>query len=336
MVEIVGSNIVKTSGEEISLEKFEWITNTPESVQKISEDYSVKELKSFKNFAVAKEKYDIAQIVKLALDKKTGEEVDKEDLEKRREIEENRKEYEKNKDKEILDLKTKLSNSEGENEELLGKISSLEKELEQNKKENSDNLEKLKEAKKSWDEEKIKQLKALIKKLALEKKGLKDKFTWELPKYDSKEINKLKTKRIGFKLVSSHNINGQTVLTWPQLLLRRNIRSRNRINKTIKKLNKIWNDSTRWIKYVLSKSSLRTLWRFWTWYKQLFNPFSIRDTEKFDKVFDEQKTKFINDLESAMDKNRMSDDDKKTLQLIKNRIDYYQKAYKRKFITVWI
>jgi len=35
-----------------------------------------------------------------------------------------------------------------------------------------------------------------------------------------------------------------------------------------------------------------------------------------------------------MEKKSMSEVDKKTLQAIKDRIDYYQKAYKRKMITV--
>jgi hypothetical protein len=30
----------------------------------------------------------------------------------------------------------------------------------------------------------------------------------------------------------------------------------------------------------------------------------------------------------------MSDDDKKTIKAIKDRLDYYQKAYKRQFLTV--
>ena len=64
------------------------------------------------------------------------------------------------------------------------------------------------------------------------------------------------------------------------------------------------------------------------------NFFAIRDTDTFDKVFNEHKKQFIDDLESKMSANSMSDADKKTITAIKARIDYYQKAYKRQFITV--
>jgi hypothetical protein len=64
------------------------------------------------------------------------------------------------------------------------------------------------------------------------------------------------------------------------------------------------------------------------------NFFTIRDTNKFDEVFNAHKKQFIDDLESKMSANSMSDTDKKTLTAIKARLDYYQKAYKRQFITV--
>lgn len=234
----------------------------------------------------------------------------------------------------IDDLKKQLEDSEQQKktlEELLKQFAESEK---NNRQENSTNLENIKNAKNSWNEEELKRLRWVIKNLALDKKALKDKFAGELPKYDSKEIATLKTRWIWFKLAWKMNIDGQTVLTWPQLLLRRNIRSRNRINKTVNKLNEIWKDPKKWVNYIMTKASLSQLWRTWTRFKNMKNFFTIRDTNKFDEVFNAHKKQFIDDLESKMSANSMSDTDKKTLTAIKARLDYYQKAYKRQFITV--
>lgn len=61
--------------------------------------------------------------------------------------------------------------------------------------------------------------------------------------------------------------------------------------------------------------------------------FKIRDVQTFDEMYDKQKKYFIDDLESKMDANSMSEQDKKVIAAIKNRLDYYQKAYKRQFIV---
>lgn len=234
----------------------------------------------------------------------------------------------------IADLKSQLNDSELQKKTLEDLVKQFKESEEINRWENSKLLEDIKAAKESWDTEKVKKLQDVIKNIALQNKALKDKFSGELPKYDSKDIATLKTSWIWFKLAWKMKVDGQTVLTWPQLLFRNNIRSRNRINKTVNKLNEIWNDTKKWVEYIMTKASLSQWWRLWTLFKNMKNFFTIRDTNKFDEVFNAHKKQFIDDLESKMSANSMSDTDKNTLTAIKARLDFYQKAYKRQFITV--
>lgn len=53
----------------------------------------------------------------------------------------------------------------------------------------------------------------------------------------------------------------------------------------------------------------------------------------FDEMYNQQKKYFIDDLEAKMAANSMSENDKKVIAAIKNRLDYYQAAYKRQFIV---
>ncbi|HRX63857.1 MAG TPA: hypothetical protein P5060_02000 [Candidatus Absconditabacterales bacterium] len=265
---------------------------------------------------------------KLAEDQLKQEESNAEEQKKMQEESEITKEVELD---HVEELKKKLEAKEEDNQTLEKWIQDLEKKLDDKNKENSSKLEELKEAQKSGDKQELKRLRGVIKKLALEKKALKDTYAGELPKYDASKIKKLKTRWIGFKLFSKRQIDGQTVISGPQLMFRNNIRSRRRLNKTVKMFNKIGNDPKKAIRYILSKSITGQIGMG---VKKLNNRFTIRDTDKFDEVFNKQKKKFIENLESKMEKKSMSEVDKKTLQAIKDRIDYYQKAYKRKMITV--
>lgn len=311
---------------------------------------SDEDLNSLLEESIKEEQYEISVIIRNIKKKKENINLnneEKEDEEEslgedetdsaeefQKEIEKEREEDAKEKEETIKDLKKQLADYESDKETYEDWISDLEKKEVTLTKENSKLLEDIKNAKDSWDKKTIQKLRWVIKKLALEKKALRDKYAGELPKYDSQEIAKLKTRWIGFKLAGKINIDGQTMLTWPQLLFRRNIRSRNIMNKTVKALNKIWNDPKKWVKYIMTKSSLVEWWKIRAGMKNLNQFFKVRDVNTFDKIFSEQKQKFINDLESKMDKNSMSDADKKTISAIKTRLDYYHKAYKRQFIVV--
>jgi len=339
--------------KELSLDIFE--EDTPENREKLSK-LSNEQLKSLQAKAISDENYEVAAIIRDVLKAKSWDEQEiidvseneLKDTETKEQFEQEREEYNEESEKKIEELKKQLAdfekrneNLEERNENLEERIKSLEEAIKifeenekRNREANSKLLEDIKNAKNSWNEQELKRLRWQIDKLNSENKKLKDEFAGELPKYDSAEIAKLKTKRIGFKLAWKTKLDGQTVLTWPQLLLRRNIRSRNRINKTVKNLNSIWNDPKKWVSYIMTKASLSEWWRIWSWYKNVKNFFTIRDTKTFDEVFNKHKKRFIDDLESKMDLNSMSDADKKTIAAIKARLDYYQKAYKRQFIVV--
>ncbi len=331
------STTTANENKELSLDIFEWVENTTENRKNFLE-ISSDELKSLQAKAISDQNYEVAAIIRDVLKEKDSHEQESKNAEFKEELNKAKEEDREQNEKQIANLKQQLMSWNIDEETLKKTLNELIRSFEENEKRNreanSKLLEDIKNAKNSWNEQELKRLRWIIKNLALEKKALKDKFAGELPKYDSAEIAKLKTKRVGFKLAWKMKLDGQTVLTWPQLLLRRNIRSRNRINKTVKNLNSIWNDPKKWVNYIMTKASLSEWWRIWSWYKNMKNFFTIRDTNTFDKIFNEHKKKFIDDLESKMDLNSMSDADKKTIAAIKARLDYYQKAYKRQFIVV--
>lgn len=344
-------NVVASAedNKKMSLEDIISLLNDEKDVEQELSNLSDEDLNSLLEESKTKEEYEISAKIRDILKEKKNIKLDEEkeneeeslvedetdSTEKtKEEIEKEREENAKEKEETIKDLKRQLADYESDKEFYEDLISELEKKEATLTKENSKLLEDIKKAKNSWDKETIEKLQWVIKKLALEKKALRDKYAGELPKYDSQEIAKLKTRWIGFKLAGKINIDGQTMLTWPQLLFRRNIRSRNIMNKTVKALNKIWNDPKKWVKYIMTKSSLVEWWKIRAGMKNLNQFFKVRDVNTFDKIFSEQKQKFINDLESKMDKNSMSDADKKTISAIKTRLDYYHKAYKRQFIVV--
>ena len=331
------STTTANENKELSLDIFEWVENTTENRKNFLE-ISSDELKSLQAKAISDQNYEVAAIIRDVLKEKDSHEQESKNAEFKEELNTAKEEDREQNEKQIANLKQQLMSWNIDEATLKKTLNELIRSFEENEKRNreanSKLLEDIKKAKNSWNEQELKRLRWQIDKLNSENKKLKDEFAGELPKYDSAEIAKLKTKRIGFKLAWKTELDGQTVLTWPQLLLRRNIRSRNRINKTVKNLNSIWNDPKKWVNYIMTKASLSEWWRIWSWYKNVKNFFTIRDTKTFDEVFNKHKKRFIDDLESKMDLNSMSDADKKTISAIKARLDYYQKAYKRQFIVV--
>ena len=331
------STTTANENKELSLDIFEWVENTTENRKNFLE-ISSDELKSLQAKAISDQNYEVAAIIRDVLKEKDSHEQESKNAEFKEELNTAKEEDREQNEKQIANLKQQLMSWNIDEATLKKTLNELIRSFEENEKRNreanSKLLEDIKKAKNSWNEQELKRLRWQIDKLNSENKKLKDEFAGELSKYDSAEIAKLKTKRIGFKLAWKTELDGQTVLTWPQLLLRRNIRSRNRINKTVKNLNSIWNDPKKWVSYIMTKASLSEWWRIWSWYKNVKNFFTIRDTKTFDEVFNKHKKRFIDDLESKMDLNSMSDADKKTISAIKARLDYYQKAYKRQFIVV--
>lgn len=199
-------------------------------------------------------------------------------------------------------------------------------------KRNAEAIKRLKEELKKSKEE-IAKVKQERDNIINDNKKMKDLYFWKLPKYNG-NIVPLKTKAIEFRFWQDDIIWNQRVLSMPQLRLRKNIISRYRLNATIKKLNEIWDNPKAWVNYVLTKADFFRWWaKIWTLCKKIWNYFKIRDIASFDQKYNEQKKIFIDDIEAKMQW-QMSDDDKKTIKAIKDRLDYYQKAYKRQFLTV--
>lgn len=232
-------------------------------------------------------------------------------------------------------------------QEQIDELNRANEELRQKVDEQSKQIEALLAAKKEGNTEEINKIKEDLRKarkdlkdtqeernkLLKDNKKMKDTYFWELPKYNG-EIIPLKTKAIEFKFGVNEIDWNQRVLSMPQLRLRKNIISRHRLNKTIRKLNEIGNNPKAWVNYILTKADFFK-WgaKIWTLCKRIWKFFTIRDIDSFDRKFNEQKKIFIDDIESKMQW-KLSEDDKKTLKAIKDRLDYYQKAYKRQFLTV--
>lgn len=232
-------------------------------------------------------------------------------------------------------------------QEQIDELNKSNETLRQKVEEQSKQIEALLAAKKEGNTEEINKIKEDLRKarkdlkdaqeernkLLKDNKKMKDTYFWELPKYNG-EIIPLKTKAIEFKFGVNEIDWNQRVLSMPQLRLRKNIISRHRLNKTIRKLNEIGNNPKAWVNYILTKADFFK-WgaKIWTLCKRIWKFFTIRDIDSFDRKFNEQKKIFIDDIESKMQW-KLSDDDKKTLKAIKDRLDYYQKAYKRQFLTV--
>ena len=276
--------------------------------------------------------------------KQLAEEALKEEASNRAFIEkletENQETKEVNEDK-ILELTAKLNNADekiGSLEETVNKLLEAQKE---NREETSKNLEDILEAKKSGDLKSLNQFVAHLEELLTKKWMLKDDSKKETAKYPEEEIATLNTKRIKWRFINKKTIEtvktedwSETVVRRPSLKINKTIRSRWKINKTIRKFNDIKDNPKEAVKYIMSKTNKRSWWMITASFKKLYNHLTIRDTGKFDEVFNKQKTKFIDDLFWNLEKKWMTDKDELTKKSIIKRIDYYQKAYKKTIITV--
>jgi len=327
----------------IKTEKFDENTNNA-VFNDILEKYSSNELQN--NFLLIAnnnelndtEKQTLTENLRFLIEKKLNKEEENSRKEKEQEEEiQNDKLEQKEADLQQVDeLKKLLAKKDEKIDAMQNDINSLREQLKELSDKNHDTLESLREAKKSQDQETIKRQREMILKLIQEKRALRDKYAWELPKYEW-NINTLETKRIELKLFGNNSVDWQNVITWPQLRFRQNLRSRKRINTTVRRLNEIWNDPKKWVNFVLTRTfgydPLSISWKVWTGFKNMRKFFKISDVKAFDEMYNRQKKYFIENLESKMAANSMSENDKKVIAAIKNRLDYYQAAYKRQFIV---
>ena len=202
------STTTANENKELSLDIFEWVENTTENRKNFLE-ISSDELKSLQAKAISDQNYEVAAIIRDVLKEKDSHEQESKNAEFKEELNTAKEEDREQNEKQIANLKQQLMSWNIDEATLKKTLNELIRSFEENEKRNreanSKLLEDIKKAKNSWNEQELKRLRWIIKNLALEKKALKDKFAGELPEYDSAEIAKLKTKRIGFKLAWKRN-----------------------------------------------------------------------------------------------------------------------------------
>lgn len=346
------ANVTKENNIEMILKHLDWKENTPEAQKNLIDKYSTGDLETAMKSCLEKEEYEKAAIIRDAIKQIEQSSIVSQQQEINEQKEENRKEQ--NQEAELL-KKTELEDyqdqknqieeiSTNENwtekspEEIWKTLEWLKLNIDELNKKSSENLNKILENKNSWNKEEVEKLKTEIKNLQDQKKRLIEKFNnYKVPDRDKvwDKFPKLKTSWIWFKLLSKRNIDGQTVLSGPQLIFRRNINSRRRLNKTIKMFNKIWNNPERAVRYILAKTKLKHSWalaeRAKRWWHDLLNSTKFTMAkDKFEESFNKQKKIFIDDLFKNMEKNSLSSADRSTKVALEKRIDFYQKAFMQK------
>lgn len=250
----------------------------------------------------------------------------------------------KEKDDKINDLMNQLNDTKEGMKSLSSFVKELSEKLNENREQNSKILEEIKETKRNpnVNNDILKWYKILLSKLRQARRDAKKKAKEDFKKYNPDEIATLDNWLLRWGLsniwVMSIRKGIGISYNWEKISLRS--RTRRKLNKTIKKLNDIKDDPKRWVKYIMSKTRKRWSGKIGAWIKRWYNSLIIRDTDKFDKVFNEQKKFFIDDLEEKIKANYKTkseyenSNDYKSIKAIKNRVEYYQDAYKRKIITV--
>ncbi|HKL44332.1 MAG TPA: hypothetical protein VJ892_03570 [Candidatus Absconditabacterales bacterium] len=269
------------------------------------------------------------------LQKKLAEDKIKQDQEnakKRQEMSDQRKKNKQEQSDQEKDLRSQLFERDKKINSLEEKIKAMKLKLTEITTRNSSNLNDVLEAKKSGNSEKLEELLAENKRLKEEKATMKQ----EVLKYPGGNIRTLRTRRItgGITLNSSKTEKGRKVeLNMNRLGLVKNLRTRRKLNKTIRKFNDIGSDPKKGVIYIMSKANKRQGGIIRSEFKKIWNTLTIRDKDKFDEIFNKQKKKFIDDLFGNMS-GKLTVRDEKIKESISRRIDYYQKAYKRKMMTV--
>jgi len=287
------------------------------------------------------------------LQKKLAEDAQKESQkteEFNKQITVEKTEEDSSKQDKISELTAKLNDSE-KNNSLEKKVWSLEEKMnkllevqEKSREPKTKIIENILKAKRSGNiESKNKLVNELLlikqenETLEAEIKTLKAEIKWEKLKYPEWKIRELRTRRIGWGITKFGLV---PVKKWKKfevqlegLRVVRNLHSRRKINKTIRKFNEIKDDPKAAVKYIMSKTKNRYWWAISAIIKWWYNHLTIRDTKKFDEVFNKQKEQFIDDLFWNFGEN-ITDRDKKIKESIIRRVEYYQDTYKKTIVTI--
>ena len=322
----------------ISLQKI-----SDDEKQYIAENYSTEELLKYTKEDAGNglvTKANLLDIIRIRtnLDNKEKLDIIEDKSKQLADIEAQKQRDEKTKDDDIKALKALLDYDDKKNENNKDEMDYLIEDIALNKK-NREILEKIKTTRQQLDvnpkpegekkaelEKQRKNEKEELKKIIMDKnfayfKNFSEQYNWNL--------EQLETKRVSVTRKPEQQNWERVITLWPQLRFRQNRLSRLRINRTIQELNAIWNKPKEWVRYVLSRTF------GWKWViRGLKSRLLIKDVSRFDKMYNAQKKRILEDLEVKMDKKSMSARDREVISAVRKRLDYYQVAYKRQIITV--
>ena len=213
-----------------------------------------------------------------------------------------------------------------QNEKTLKEIKELQEKL---KKATDDkNLEEVAKINEELEKKKLE-----LKWLLWQKDNLYYQFFWE--KYDDDNWGWIQEfKRRGKLFGKGTSETGQTVHGIMSPLKPKRI-ARMRLNRVIRKMNEIWNDSTAWMKMVMNRCYFNWVRPLRRWMKSIANTFRLKNPAEFSAKYEEQSNEFIRDLTKKIESAwKLSDDDKKTIALIEKRLKWYKEDYKRQFLQM--
>lgn len=316
--------------------------------KRIAENYSMEDLIKYGNdvkedkirsniFSIIQKKYELDQ------QDKTKLQADSEELAKRKE---RKTEEEKTKNAKISALKDLLMDEKDQIE--LKSNSEEKKEVEyrlgiiamntNNKVKLDEILKKQKDkaaAEKAGNREKVAQLdndlndlRKDIKNICGQKDELYYKYFWE--KYDDKNVDKFS--RIVSPFVKTTVKYEWQDVYWVVSPFKKHQKTRRKLNYVIYWMNKAGKDSEQWIINIMCRCQWEEVNP-----KEIYNWIHARhllrtNPIKFWEIYKEQKTKFIEDFikELQWDKERLSESDKKTIDQIKKRLDWYEEDFNRR------
>ena len=260
-------------------------------------------------------------------------------------IQSEKAEDEKNKQKDIAALKKLLDYDDRDNSrENNENVNSVLEVVAINNK-NRTVLDQIKRLQKDLDEatdladidrinEELEKKKLELKWLIWQKDDLYYKYFWE--RYDDDHGRGIQEFKRWWKLFGKW-VNQETWQTvhWVMSPLKPKRIARRRLNCVIRQMNKIWNDSTKWMKMVMNRCYLNWLRPIRRWMKSVANTFRLKNPAEFSAKYDKQANEFIRDLTKKLETAwKLSGEDKKTIALIEKRLKRYKEDYKRQFLQM--
>lgn len=207
------------------------------------------------------------------------------------------------------------------NDRILKEILKKQKEkTEAEKNKNKDRVEEL--------EDELYKLRKEIKNLCGQRDEIFYKYFWE--KYDDNDVNK-------FKRIVKPFVKTKEKYEWQDVYgvmspFRKHRKTRRKLNYVIAWMNRAGKNSERWIMNIMCRCQWEEVNP-----KEIYNWIRARhllrtNPTKFWEIYKEQKTKFIEDFINELkgDKERLSESDKKTIDQVKKRLDWYEEDFNRR------